>query len=53
MEECYQCTKWKYNEYIERKYGEGTGICEASNQPKGCNHSGCLLFERRTINEKN
>lgn len=42
---CYQCKRWKYNISIERKYGEGTGICGADGEAKGCNRRACLLFE--------
>ena len=41
--QCYQCTKWKYNDMIERRYGEGTGLC--GTEPKGCNRAACLAFE--------
>lgn len=42
---CYQCKHWKYNDWIEIKYGEGTGLC--NDEPKGCNRQACLLFEER------
>lgn len=42
--ECFECGRFQYNERIERKYGMGTGICSADNEPKGCNHKACLLF---------
>lgn len=44
---CSQCQKWQYNDHIERKYGMGTGICEADKEPKGCDRKSCLLFEER------
>lgn len=50
MEECYQCVKWEYNDKIERKYGEGTGLCNADREPKGCNRRACVLFEK-TLNK--
>lgn len=45
-EQCYQCTNWEYNDRIEKKYGEGTGLCTEDRQPKGCNKSACLLFNQ-------
>ena len=41
--QCYQYVKWRYNDMIERHYGEGTGLC--GTEPKGCNRAACLAFE--------
>ena len=43
---CGQCSHWEYNEWIERKYGEGTGLCDGV-EPKGCDRVACLCFEKR------
>lgn len=43
--ECYMCDKWKYDERIANKYGEGTGLCIEYNEPKGCNRTACCLFD--------
>ena len=45
MNECCKCKKWMYNKVIEKRYGEGTGVCTADREPKGCNRRGCILFE--------
>ena len=47
---CYQCENWKYDQFIEHKYGEGTGLCDG--EPKGCNRAACLRFIIRN-NEEN
>ena len=43
---CSQCAKWQYNESIERRYGMGTGLCEEDKEPKGCDRTGCLMFQK-------
>ena len=48
---CMYCVNWKYNQHIENKYGEGTGICELSGDPKGCNRTACLCFRPKNIEE--
>lgn len=48
---CSECQNWLYNDYIEKKYGEGTGLCDGV--PKGCDRAACLCFiERKNSNEK-
>lgn len=42
---CFQCENWKYDEHIEKKYGEGTGLCDGV--PKGCDRAACLRFKER------
>lgn len=49
--ECYQCSKWQYNEGIEHIYGQGTGLCNEDKQPKGCNRKNCLLFDENKAME--
>ena len=39
---CYECETWQYDNFIERKYGEGTGLCHG--EPKGCDRAACLCF---------
>lgn len=46
--QCYQCAKWKYNDMIEKKYGEGTGLC--GTEPRGCNRTACVCFVSREDN---
>lgn len=50
---CSQCAKWQYNESIERRYGMGTGLCEEDREPKGCDRTGCLIFQKREAKENN
>lgn len=47
-ERCGNCKNWKYTDWIERKYGEGTGLCKycSTEEPKGCDHAACLLYEK-------
>ena len=48
---CSECQTWLYNDYIEKKYGEGTGLCNGV--PKGCDRAACLCFiERKKSEEK-
>lgn len=42
---CSKCANWKYSAYIEKIYGEGTGLCD--NEPKGCDRQECLRFTPR------
>ena len=52
MSECCQCEKWKYDERIERKYGDGTGLCNIDKEPKGCDRKSCMLFKNRVNDDK-
>lgn len=47
VKRCRQCGHWTYNEWIERKYGMGTGKCRMDGEAKGCDRRACLLFRER------
>ncbi len=47
QERCGDCNKWIYTPAIEKRYGEGTGLCDG--EPKGCDRAACLGFVKRTF----
>ena len=46
----YKPSGMLYNDYIEKKYGEGTGLCNGV--PKGCDRAACLCFIERKKSEE-
>ena len=46
-EKCMFCSRWEYDEHIERRYGEGCGICRDGMHDGEicfCDKKACIMF---------
>ncbi|MEE3344384.1 MAG: hypothetical protein VZS44_09860 [Bacilli bacterium] len=52
-ESCYRCKYWSINEYTQKKYGEGNGMCAIRKEITFCDKHNCILFNDKTDGKEN
>lgn len=46
---CCNCKHWRYDRWLEEKYGMGVGVCELDNTERFCDHHNCLFHSEEDI----